>query len=170
MILGIFFSERPGGYKIRPFQPEDRSRIEAIIGSADNFHPVDIRIALELIDDVITKKQESDYIVHVLEDENRCVQAYVCFGQNPLTDHTFDFYWMVIDREMQGRGIGLTLFQYVEAKVRERGGKLLMCETSSLETYGRVVRMYEKLGYQRVAHIKNFYREGDDKLIYMKEL
>ena len=156
--------------KIRPLRPEDRSRVEAIIRSADNFHPADIRIAIELIDDAINKNEASDYIVHVLEDAEGCVQAYVCFGQNPLTDHTFDFYWMVIDHELQGRGMGLMLFQYVETQVRERGGKLLMCETSSLETYDRVVRMYEKLGYQSVARIKNFYREGDDKLIYVKEL
>ena len=156
--------------KIRPVRQEDRPRIEAIILSADNFHPADIRIALELIEDALIKKEESDYIVHVLEDEEGRVQAYVCFGLNPLTDHTFDFYWMVIDREMRGRGLGRMLFQYVETQVRERGGKLLMCETSSLETYGRVVRMYEKLGYQPVARIKNFYRDGDDKLIYMKEL
>ena len=156
--------------KIRPLQPEDRSRVEAIIRSADNFHPADIRIAIELIDDAISKNEASDYIVHVLEDAEGRVQAYVCFGQNPLTDHTFDFYWMVIDRELQGRGMGLMLFQYVETQVRERGGKLLMCETSSLETYDRVVRMYEKLGYQSVGRIKNFYREGDDKLIYVKEL
>src|SRR5207249_3209980 len=119
--------------KIRALRPEDRPRIEAIIHSADNFHPADIRIALELIDDAISKKDKSDYVVDVMEDEEGCVQAYVCFGQNPLTDHTFDFYWMVIDRQLQGRGIGLMLFQYVEKEVRERGGKLLLCETSSLE-------------------------------------
>lgn len=156
--------------KIRPLKQEDRPRIEEIVHSADNFHPADIRIAMELIDDALTKKESSDYIVDVLEDERGVVHAYVCFGLNPLTDHTFDFYWMVIHREVQGRGLGLMLFQHVETRVRERGGKLLMCETSSLEAYSRVIRMYKKLGYRQVAHIPNFYREGDDKFIYMKEL
>ena len=43
--------------KIRALRPEDRPRIEAIIHSAENFHPADIRIALELIDDAISKKE-----------------------------------------------------------------------------------------------------------------
>jgi ribosomal protein S18 acetylase RimI-like enzyme len=156
--------------KIRPLEPRDRMSIGRIIHSADNFHSKDIRIAEELIDDALGKGESSDYIVHVLEDESGILQGYVCFGQNPLTDHTFDFYWMVIDRALQGRGIGSMLFRHVETEAAERGGKLLMCETSSLEGYGRVVHMYEKLGYRFVARIPNFYRQGDDKLIYMKEL
>jgi ribosomal protein S18 acetylase RimI-like enzyme len=156
--------------KIRPLESRDRNSLENIIHSADNFHPKDILIAEELIDDVLAKGNSSDYIVHVCEDGNGIIQGYVCFGQNPLTDSTFDFYWMVIDRQFQGRGIGLMLFQHVEIQVKERGGKLLMCETSSLEGYDRVVRLYEKLGYQFVARIPDFYREGDDRLIYMKQL
>ncbi len=124
---------------------------------------------MELIDDALQKKMDSDYVVHVLEDVNE-IQAYVCFGKTPLTETTYDFYWMVIDPRHQRRGFGLMLFQYVEDQIRARGGKLLLCETSSLEGYGRVLRLYEKLGYEFVARINDFYREGDDKLIYKKIL
>jgi len=155
---------------VRPLKRSDRNRLEEIVRSIDNFNQADINIALELIDDVISKEQASDYVVDVLEDDDGIVQAYVCFGHTPLTQHTFDFYWMVIDSQHQRRGLGFMLFQHVEHQVRARDGKLLMCETSSLESYERVVRLYDKLGYQHVARIKNFYREGDDKLIYMKEL
>jgi ribosomal protein S18 acetylase RimI-like enzyme len=156
--------------RIRPLETKDRQRIEEIVTAVGNFNQPDIEIAMELIDDAISKKADSDYIVYVLEDDARIVQAYVCFGKTPLTDHTYDFYWMAIDPQHQRRGLGLQLFQFVEGQVRERGGKLLMCETSSQESYERVVRLYQRLGYQPVARIKNFYRDGDDKLIYMKEL
>ncbi len=154
--------------KIRALQKTDRLRLEEIIHSTDNFNQADAKIAMELIDDAIHRGDASDYIVDVLEDEAGLVLAYVCFGLTPLTDHTFDFYWMVVDSKYQGRGIGVMLFQHVESQVRSRGGKLLMCETSSLEGYSRVVLMYEKLGYQFVTRIKDFYRTGDDKIIYMK--
>ena len=156
--------------KIRALKKQDQERIVEIIRSTANFNAADIAIAIELIDDAISKLAASDYIVEVLEDDSGMVQAYVCFGKTPLTESTFDFYWMVIDSQHQRRGMGLLLFQHVEKRVRNLGGKLLMCETSSLDGYERVVRLYEKLGYSFVARIKNFYREGDDKLIYMKEL
>jgi len=155
---------------IRPFKPADRARLQEIVYSAENFNQADRDVAMELIDDVIAKQQASDYIIDVLEDEQGIAQGYVCYGHTPLTEHTFDFYWMVIDCNHQRQGLGYLFFHHVENQVRARGGRLLMCETSSLEGYERVLRLYEKLGYQRVAWIKNFYREGDDKLIYMKEL
>lgn len=155
---------------IRPLQAKDRQRIQQIVNTVGNFNEADIKIAMELIDDVISKEGKSDYIVYVLEDDEQIVQAYVCYGQTPLTDHTYDFYWMAIDPEHQRHGLGLRLFQFVEEQVRDHGGKLLMCETSSQKSYERVIKLYERLGYQPVARIKNFYRHGDDKLIYMKEL
>lgn len=156
--------------RIRPLQSNDHDRLEQIVRSTANFNAADINIAMELIDDAIAKNAASDYIVEVMEDNEGIVQAYICFGKTPLTEHTFDFYWMVIDSQHQRQGLGYLLFQHVEEQVRNRGGKLLMCETSSTDGYERVLRLYEKLGYQHVARIKNFYREGDDKLIYVKYL
>ena len=156
--------------RIRPVRSGDRTRIHEMVESIENFNTADKTIAMELVDDVVQKFEKSDYVVHVLEDDNEIIRAYVCFGKTPLTESTFDFYWMVIDPQQQRRGYGLMLFQYVEEQVRERGGKLLMCETSSLEGYDRVVRLYEKLGYEYVARIQDFYRSGDDKLIYKKLL
>ncbi|PWT92387.1 MAG: hypothetical protein C5B54_03600 [Acidobacteria bacterium] len=155
---------------IRPFDSKDRTRLKEIITSIANFNGADKAIALELIDDVIAKEQKSDYIIYVCEDETNIVQAYVCFGKTPLTESTFDFYWCVVDQDFQRHGLGFRLFQFVETEVQRLGGKLLMCETSSLDSYDRVLKLYEKLGYQFVARIKNFYREGDDKFIYMKDV
>ena len=154
----------------RLFRKEDRPPLEKIIRSVSNFNQMDVSVALELIDDVCEKEERSDYIIYVLEDESKIVRGYVCFGKTPLTESTFDFYWMAIDPSFQGKGIGLHFFQFVERQVKQRGARRLMCETSSLDDYQRVVRLYEKLGYQFVARIRNFYKDGDDKLIYMKEL
>jgi ribosomal protein S18 acetylase RimI-like enzyme len=51
-----------------------------------------------------------------------------------------------------------------------RGGRMLLIETSSHETYGATIRFYKRSGYELVARIKNFYRIGDDKLVFFKEL
>ena len=152
---------------IRPLQPQDRERICEIVRAVGNFNPVEIDIAIELVDDSLQKGSASDYIVHVLEQDGGLC-GYVCFGKTPLTDSTFDFYWMAVDPPHQGQGLGRALIRFVEEEVQRLGGSLLVLETSSLQNYQRTVRIYEKSGYTLIARIPNFYRRGDDKLIYTK--
>lgn len=152
---------------IRPLQEQDRDRICEIVRAVGNFNPVEIDIAIELVDDSLQKGAASDYIVYVLE-QGGGVCGYVCFGKTPLTDSTFDFYWMAVDPPHQRKGLGRALIRFVEEEVQRRGGTLLVLETSSLQNYHRTVRIYEESGYKLAARIPNFYRRGDDKLIYTK--
>ena len=57
-----------------------------------------------------------------------------------------------------------------EADVRRGGGRLLLIETSSQESYGSTIRFYERAGYELVARIPGYYRPGDDKLVFAKSL
>ena len=152
---------------IRPLQPRDRLRIQDIVHAVGNFNPAETDVAMELVDDALQKGSVSDYIVYVLE-KDAAVCGYACFGKTPLTDSTFDFYWMAVDPLHQRQGLGRALIRFVEEEVQRRGGAMLILETSSLETYRRTVRIYELSGYTLTARIPNFYRQGDDKLIYIK--
>jgi ribosomal protein S18 acetylase RimI-like enzyme len=76
----------------------------------------------------------------------------------------------VVDPADQGKGFGRILIEHVEQEVVRRGGRMLLIETSSQETYGATIRFYERSGYELVARIKNFYRIGDDKLVFSKEM
>lgn len=96
--------------------------------------------------------------------------GYVCFGQTPMTESTFDLYWLVVDAAVRGRGLGRALVAGFEAHLRARGGRRIRVETSSLEGQGGASRFYESTGYQRAGLIPDFYRPGDDLLIFSKEL
>jgi len=56
------------------------------------------------------------------------------------------------------------------SETARRGRKLLLVETSSQEMYGGTIQFYEKTGYQLVGKIKEYYKPGDDKLIFAKKL
>ena len=157
---------------IRPIELHDRSRIDEIVVSSGKFNQEEIAVALELVDEVLEKGEKSGYVIAVLEvvKEHAAVQGYVCYGPTPLTQGVYDLYWIAIDPAVQGKGFGRSLIEYVEQDVIKRGGRLLLIETSSQETYGPTIRFYKKAGYDLVARIQNFYRIGDDKLIFSKEL
>ncbi len=157
---------------IRSLEPRDRSRIEEIVVSSGKFNNVEIATALELVDETLKRGDESGYLFAVLEDRKAgpVVKGYACYGPTPLTQGVYDLYWIVVDPANQGKGFGKFLIEHVERDVVKRGGRMILIETSSQEAYGTTTRFYGRAGYERVARIKNFYRIGDDKLVFSKEL
>ena len=160
------------GTTIRTLEPGDRARIADIVVSTGKFNEEEVATALELVDHALRDGEKSGYIFSVIEDAagEAAVKGYACYGPTPLTQGVYDLYWIVVDPAAQGKGLGRLLTRHVERDVVHRGGRMLLIETSSQESYVPTVRFYERTGYQLAARIRNFYRIGDDKLIFSKDL
>jgi ribosomal protein S18 acetylase RimI-like enzyme len=158
--------------RIRQLEQRDRSRIEEMVVSSGRFNDVEIETALELFDEAITKGDASGNIFAVLEygKSNSVLRGFACYGSTPLTQGVYDLYWIVVDPAYQKKGNGRYLLEYVEREVKKQGGRMLLIETSSQESYVATIRFYERNGYQLAARIKDFYRIGDDKLVFSKAL
>ena len=57
-----------------------------------------------------------------------------------------------------------------EKLIEASGGRQLYDETSSRDQYKPTHKYYEACGYRQEAFLKNFYAEGDGKIIYSKVL
>jgi ribosomal protein S18 acetylase RimI-like enzyme len=156
--------------RVRPVERADRARIHDIVLATGRFTPIEVDTAMELVDAWLTSGEASEYLTFALEDGAGRVQGYVCVGPTPLTDGTYDLYWIAVDPATQGRGYGKRLLGAAEDEARRRNGRLVLIETSSQETYQATARFYESAGYRLVARIPNFYRVGDDKLVFAKAL
>ena len=88
----------------------------------------------------------------------------------PGTDRTFDLYWIAVHPSSQRHGGGSHLLGEVEQRLRERGARLLIAETSSRADYDATRRFYLARGYQEVARMRDYYAVGDDRVIYTKAL
>lgn len=161
-------------FDIRPLRARDRPAVARILDSTGNFTPTEIATALELVDAWLATGAPSGYVCDVLDTRSEAhhgdVEGYVCYGPAPLTESTYDLYWIAVDRASQGRGFGRLLIEHTERAVRARHGSLLLIETSSQESYGSTIHFYERAGYALVARVPNFYRAGDDKLIFAKSM
>ena len=157
-------------FSVRPLEERDLPAVERIVSEVAVFSPDEVETALELIDEWLAEGEESGYLTYVLEegDPGGKVRGYVCFGPTPLTEGTWDLYWVAVDPAAQGKGYGQTLLAFAELEVNRRGGRLLLIETASHETYGATVRFYQRAGYELVSRIGDFYRLGDDKLTFAK--
>ncbi len=162
-------TEGRANFTTRPLQAGDREAVAQILERVGNFSDHEQKIALELIDAWLKAGEASDYLCWVLADDAG-VRGYVCVGPTPLTDGTFDLYWIAVDPSAHGHGYGQALIELAEGEARARGGRLLLIETASHDAYAPTIRFYERAGYVLVSTIRDFYQKGDNKLTFAKSL
>ena len=153
------------GAVIRELQPEDRAAVEEMLTRCGAFNDQEIRVALELFDAGL----DAGYSLFGMEEAGK-VQGYVCLGKASLTQSTWYIYWICVHPSAQHQGVGRALQVHSEQFVRSQGGLRMVLETSGRLDYERARIFYQNAGYARVGHIRDFYKPGDDCLIYVKEL
>lgn len=87
-----------------------------------------------------------------------------------MTERTWDLYWVVVDPDARGRGLGRALMGAFEDHVAQTGGGLIRVETSSREGYGKTARFYDQAGYPRSSVIADFYKPGDDLITFIRRI
>ncbi len=158
------------GLNVRLMTGVDKPAIMHILRDTPEFKPVEVVVAEELLDSYLHNPSGSGYHVLVAE-AGPSVVGYICYGPTPLTEGTWDIYWMAVAPKKQGRGIGRTLLASAEDKIiKEAQGRLAFIETSSTPEYERTRRFHQLQGYELICRIADFYAPGDDKLIFQKRL
>jgi ribosomal protein S18 acetylase RimI-like enzyme len=154
---------------IRSLRRDDREPIRGLLVETDVFTDEEVAIALELIDIVLEKPDQKDYVIYVY-DEGKDVLGYYCVGPTPATQSTFDMYWIATRHSIHGRGIGSALDDHATHLIKSKGGKLVIAETSSRPKYTKTRQFYVTRGYTELARIRDYYRSGDDLVVYGKYL
>lgn len=152
---------------IRKLQSKDRKQLVSIVEGIDNFNDEEKQIAVELIDEAISKPNHEYYNVYVFENEGK-ISGYHCVGKRALTDGVYDLYWIVVDPKSQNKGIGKKLLDHVEKFVKEENGRWILAETSSKESYNATRNFYHRNNYSIVAEIKDFYTINDNLVVFGK--
>lgn len=99
------------------------------------------------------------------------LEGFVLWGRTPMTARGYDIYWIAVDPSSQGNGYGKKLIAIVEeAACRETSGYILRLETSGRKEYEYQRAFYERCGFEEVGRIKDFYRDGDDLVTYVKSM
>jgi GNAT superfamily N-acetyltransferase len=146
----------------------DRPTLISLVRSTPEFKPDEVVVAEEVIDSYLRDPRGSGYNVLVAGDS--AINGYICYGLAPLTEGTWDIYWIAVTPPEKGRGLGSALLTKAEDKIKEAGGRLIIIETSSQAGYERTRRFYQKHAYEAIARIPDFYTPDDDKIILQKRL
>jgi ribosomal protein S18 acetylase RimI-like enzyme len=97
------------------------------------------------------------------------VVGWICWGATPCTVATWDLYWMAVDPEMHGQGVGTALLEEMENRLSDKA-RLIVIDTSGRPDYAPTRAFYRARGYQTAAVVRDFYALGDDQVIFSKRL
>jgi len=154
--------------EIRRIEKKDREPLAALIRRVETFSQDEVQCALELVDLALTPNNP-DYSILVADRDGSLV-GYVCYGPTPMTEGTYDLYWIASDASVRGQGVGASLIAGMEADMRRRGARVIRVETSATEAYGPTRGFYASMKYTEEARFRDFYKVGDDLIILAKRL
>jgi ribosomal protein S18 acetylase RimI-like enzyme len=147
----------------------DCEKVRVIAESSGFFSTEEVEVAVELVQERLSKGPRSGYNFLFAEICGR-MAGYICYGPVAGARESFYLYWIAVDNELRGKGLGRALIGRVEAEIARLGGRRAWIETSGRAQYQPTLAFYQARGYRPEALLPNFYASGDDKLIYMKIL
>ncbi len=152
---------------IRPTLPGDTTPLLDVARGTGVFRELEVEALREVLDDYHESNQDAGHVCVTYEHDNRIV-GIAYYAQAAMTDRTWYLWWIIVEKAAQGLGIGGKLLDHAEDAIRNRGGRLMLIETSSLPMYEPTRRFYLKHGYAQVATIADFYTDGDSLNIFAK--
>jgi len=150
-------------------EPADIDKVRHIVTSSGFFNPEEIAVAVELVDERLSKGEESGYFF-IFSEMNLRMVGYACFGPISGTQSSFNLYWIAVDNDIRGNKIGKGLLEKSERAIHRMGGHRVYVETSSRFQYSPTRAFYTNNGYRLEATLKDFYSRGNSKCIYVKEM
>jgi ribosomal protein S18 acetylase RimI-like enzyme len=158
---------------IRRLVREDRDAVLELLEATGSFSGAELAIAAELIDTTLEDPAGDDYHAFVAENTvpgEPGVSGMLIIGPTPATVGTWDLYWIAAHPRCQGSGVAQVLDAFAGEYVRDRGGYLLVAETSGQASYARARAFYVKQRYEELARIPDYYKPADDLVVFGRRL
>lgn len=153
----------------RRIDPSDRVLIDELLQSLPAFTDAERAVALELCDAGLASPGSDDYRF-ILAPTDRGLAGYLCYGRTPMTQSTFDLYWIATSPALARSGVARQLVAAMEGDIAGRADCLVRAETGSREAHGTAVHFYEAIGFSRSATVADYYAPGDDLIIFTRRI
>lgn len=151
---------------IRPTIGTDASALISILQNSGQFDEA----ALEQVRARLNAYLEggSDALWYTADEGGPIGVAYC--ASEPVTNGTWNLLLLWTRSDHSHRGVGTALVQEIERELRDRRVRLLVVDTSGLPEFEAARAFYKKCGFSEEARIRNFFADGDDKIVLAKTL
>lgn len=160
---------------IRPAQPADKPGMLAVIASSGLFPPDGLDEIESMLDDYFINSVKGEHFwitaAGVPDDDGSGSMGVAYYAPERMTVGTWNVYLIAVAANHQGQGHGAALMRYIEQTLAEQGERVLLVETSGLPEFEATRAFYRnKMQYDEEGRIREFYKAGEDKIIFRKAL
>ncbi len=135
------------------------------------FYDKEIKILEEIVFECKNNPASSYCLIENFKED--ILSGFIIFGKTPLTESSWDIYWLVVNKNFQNKGIGTRLIRDAEIYMVSNTSKeqaVIRVETSSRKEYEPARKTYRKNGYILSGMIPDFYGFGDDLITFSKKI
>jgi ribosomal protein S18 acetylase RimI-like enzyme len=160
---------------IRPTTPADTDALVRLTEATGLFKPLEVVALREVLDDFHAFNHAEDHHAITCEadgtyGQDGAIVGFAYYAPAPMTEGTWQLYWIAVRKDRQGQGIGGELLRHVEADIARQRGRVLFVETGSMPHYEMTRQFYRKNGYEQHSLLKDFYAEGDSMVVFRKAM
>lgn len=150
---------------IRSTASKDVAGLKRILEGTGLFPP---EMLPDMIDGFLSEADAGDLWLTSETDGEVCGFCYAV--PEPMTEGTWNMLAIAVLPSRQGNGAGGALVKHLEDHLRARGHRLLIVDTSGSAAFENTRRFYRNNRYVEEARIRDYWAEGDDKIVFWKAL
>lgn len=158
------FTRMAESHVIRALRADDVDAVKRVIDSTALFPS---ELLDEMVAGFLSGSSPNDHWWVVVAE---APVAIVYCAPERMTDGAWNMLLLAVHADRHGRGIGRDAVAAVEAQLARAGVRLLLVETSGLPEFERTRGFYRACGYEQEARIRDYYRTGEDKIVFRKLL
>lgn len=151
--------------KIRAAASADLEGLKKVVDSSGLFPS-------EYLDEMISdynNNADTQDIWFAYFNDNEPVAIGYCVPEK-FTDGTYNLLAIGVSEDFQRKGIASEMIQYIEQLLKQKEGRILIVETSTDDAQIGARKFYKQIGYTQEAVIRDFWKEGEDKIVFWKKL
>ena len=154
---------------IRATTPDDTESLLALSSASGLFEPNELDQLTQMLQSYHDGTGTEGEFWLTDDSEGGVIGVAYCAPER-MTEGTWNLYFIAVHPNMQRQGRGAAILDHLEAKLRGTGERVLLVETMGTSDFEPVRSFYRSAGYVEEARVRDFYRAGQDKVVYWKSL
>lgn len=154
---------------IRTIVPTDTPALVALSASSGLFKSAELSAIEEMLDEYHGTGAAKGHGILTYEDGG-ALAGVAYFAPKEFADRVWELLMIAVDEPRQRQGIGSQLLLAVEERIRTLNGRLLLIETSDKSSFERTRQFYRRHGYTEVAHIPDYFADGEGRASFVKRV
>ena len=151
--------------RIRPIIQTDIDALKRVLDSSELFPSEYLE---EMISDYFNNAETQDIWFTCLANDKPVAIGY-CVPEK-FTDGTYNLLAIGVAKDSQRNGIASEMMKYIEQRLKNKDGRILIVETSSDDAQIGARHFYKQIDYIIEAIIRDFWKDGEDKIVFWKKL